>query len=92
MLTTRRSIDISAAEGYGLLIAQIVYHMPDHHELLQEFIWQKEDVFPRFPRLQKFVGFWVEEIEGPIHSITVAHAALIKPQELKLAGSKLLLN
>lgn len=76
-------LSTSAGEGYGLTTAQIVYRVPDHLELLQEFVWQKFDVFPDFPALGKFLAFWEEEIEGPIHSVTVAHARLIRPEELR---------
>jgi uncharacterized protein Usg len=71
-----------ANEGFGLTTAQIIYRLPDHHQLLQEFVWQRFDVFPEFPALGKFLAFWEEKIEGPIHSVTVAHARLIKPAEL----------
>jgi len=71
-----------ANEGFGLTTAQIVYRVPDHLELLQEFVWQKYDTFPDFPVLGKFLAFWEEKIEGPIFSVTVAHARLIKPAEL----------
>jgi len=72
-----------ANEGYGLTTAQIVYRVPDHFELLQEFIWQRFDLFPDFPGLSKFLAFWEEKIEGPIHSVTVAHARLIKPTDIR---------
>jgi len=71
-----------ANAGYGLTTAQIIYRVPDHLQLLQEFVWQKYDLFPDFPALGKFLAFWEEEIEGPIFSVTVAHARLIKPTEL----------
>jgi uncharacterized protein Usg len=71
-----------ANAGYGLTTAQIIYRVPDHLQVLQEFVWQKYDVFPQFPALGKFLAFWEEEIEGPIFSVTVAHARLIKPTEL----------
>jgi uncharacterized protein Usg len=70
------------AECFGLTTAQIVYHVPDHYELLQDFLWQQYDTFPEFPSLRKFLAFWEEKIEGPLHSITVAHARLIHPMEL----------
>lgn len=69
--------------GFGLTTAHIVYRIPDHFELLQEFVWQKLDVFPHFPALAKFLSFWEQEIEGPIHSVTVAHARLIRPTDLR---------
>ena len=68
--------------GYGLTTAQIIYRVPDHLHVLQEFVWQKYDVFPEFPALGKFLAFWEEQIEGPIFSVTVAHARLIRPTEL----------
>lgn len=71
------------SEGFGLTTAQIIYRVPDHLELLQDFVWQEYDVFPQFPTLRKFLAFWEQEIEGPIHSITVAHARLIYPVELR---------
>lgn len=70
-------------EGFGLTTAQIIYRVPDHLELLQDFLWQQYDVFPQFPNLRKFLAFWEEKIEGPLHSITVAHARLIHPVELR---------
>lgn len=75
-------------EGYGLTTAQIIYRMPDHLSVMQEFIWQDYDVFPRFPVLQEFLAYWEEKIEGPLHSVTVAHARLIKPAEIRTAGTE----
>lgn len=70
-------------EGYGLTTANITYRMPDHLSLMQEFVWQEYDLFPKFPALQKFLAFWEEKIEGPLHSVTVAHQKLIKPADLR---------
>jgi uncharacterized protein Usg len=69
-------------EGFGLTTAQIIYRLPDNRRLLQEFLWQQYDLFPEFPKLEKFLDFWAEKIEGPLHSVTVAHARLIRPTEL----------
>lgn len=71
-----------ANDGYGLTTAQIIYRVPDFRELLQEFIWQHYDLFPKFPELNRFIAFWEEKIEGPIHSVTVSHARLIRPEEI----------
>lgn len=76
-----------ANEGFGLTTAQIIYRMPDHLELLQDFIWQRYDLFPHFPELKAFLAFWEAEIEGPIHSVTVAHKLLVQPTDYRaLAG------
>ena len=62
---------------------EILYRRPDHQWLLQTFVWQNYDLFPKFPELQRFLAFWVEKLEGPLHSVMVAHSRLIKPAELK---------
>ena len=69
--------------GYGLTTAQILYRRPDHPWLLQTYIWQNYDLFPKFPALQDFLRFWQEKLEGPLFSVTVAHSRLIKPAELR---------
>jgi len=79
--------DLRRLEGYGLTTAQIIYHLPDNHDLLQEFLWQKYDLFPNFPELAKFLAFWEAKIEGPLHSVTVAHARLIRPTEISALRS-----
>lgn len=67
------------ADHYRLTTAQIYYHLPDHPKFLQEFIWQDYDLAPKFPQLQGFLGFWIREIEGKLHSVYVAHQKIITP-------------
>src|SRR4051794_20146436 len=69
--------------GYGLTTAQILYRLPDHPNLLQTYVWQDYDLCPKFPVLNKFLAFWLKTLEGPLHSVTVAHARLIKPAEIR---------
>lgn len=69
--------------GYGLTTAHILYRMPDHRSLLQTYVWQNYDLFPKFPALQDFLAFWQEKLDGPLYSVTVAHSRLIKPAELR---------
>lgn len=52
--------------GYGLTTAQILYRMPDHPSLLQTYVWQNYDLFPKFPALTDFLAFWQEKLEGPL--------------------------
>jgi uncharacterized protein Usg len=66
--------------------AEILYHMPDHPHVLQTFIWQKTDRAPEFPELTRFLDFWRREIEGPLHSVRVASAALIEPAHLRYSN------
>ena len=78
--------------GYGLTTAQILYRMPDHPALLQTYVWQNYDLFPKFPELQRFLAFWVEKLEGPLHSVVVAHSRLIKPAELRAVNGEFRLH
>ena len=79
-------------EGYGLTTANILYHMPDYPDILQEYIWQDYDLHPRFPALTKFLNFWTLCLEGPLNRIYVAHARLIKPAEIKAINGDFRLN
>jgi len=79
-------------DGYGLTTATILYRMPDCRSLVQEFIWQEYDLWPKFPALSKFLAFWEERIEGPLHSVTVAHSRLIKPAEIRQIGHEFRFN
>ena len=69
-------------EGCGLTTANIMYRRPGHQWLLQTYAWQDFDLFPKFPELNKFLNFWMEKLDDPLHSVMVAHARLIKPAEL----------
>jgi uncharacterized protein Usg len=33
--------------------------------------------------LNRFLAFWLKSLEGPLRSVTVAHARLIKPAEIR---------
>src|SRR3954465_344981 len=79
-------------EGYGLTTAHILYRLPDHPSLLQTYVWQEYDLCPKFPVLNKFLNFWLEKLEGPLFSITVAHSRLIKPAEIKAINGEFRLD
>ena len=83
---------IRQLEGYGLTTATILYRLPDHPKLLQTFIWQEYDLAPQFPVLRKFLDFWAREIEGRLHSVTVAHCGLIKPAEIRAVDGVMTLH
>jgi uncharacterized protein Usg len=83
---------IKQLEGYSLTTAEIVYYLPDHPKFLQSYIWQEYDLAPKFPILMGFLKFWQTKLEGPIHSVRVAHVGLIKPAEIKLAQIELTMH
>ncbi len=79
-------------EGFGLTTADILYRMPDHPGLLQQYIWQDYDKAPTFPELNRFLAFWQAKLDGLLYKVTVCHRGLIGPQELKSVGSEFRLN
>ena len=82
----------SQLQGYSLTTAGILYRLPDHPSLLQSYVWQDYDLFPRFPELQRFLAFWMAKLDGPLHSVQVAHARLIKPAELRTVNGEFRLH
>lgn len=81
-----------ALESFGLATAHILYHRPDHLWLLQEFIWQDYDLYPLFPSLRRFLRFWIRNLDGPLHSVTVAHSRLITPAEMRIARGEFVIH
>src|ERR1051325_3626733 len=74
-------------EGYGPTTANIPYRRPDHPWLLQNYVWQDYDLCPAFPALNKFLNFWLGTLEGPLHSVTVAHAPSSLPRSARSTAS-----
>jgi uncharacterized protein Usg len=70
-------------EGYRLATAEILYRLPDHPSVLQTYVWQDYDIDPQYPVLNKFLEFWMREIEGPLHSVRVAGKKLISAADMK---------
>ena len=70
-------------QGFSLTTAEIFYRLPDFPSMLQSYIWQDYDEAPRFPTLMKFLHFWETTLEGPLHSVRVAHHRLLAPVEIK---------
>lgn len=78
--------------GYGLTTAEILYRRPDHHWLLQSYVWQNYDLFPNFPALFRFLAFWQAQLDGKLHSVSVAHAHLTRPAEIRSVDGVFRLN
>ena len=49
----------------------ILYWMPDYQHILQQFIWQTDDVRPEYPRVHKFLNYWHDNIEAVIEEIRI---------------------
>ena len=50
---------------------QVIYFIPDHLHILNEFIWQTEDELPEYPRIKKFLDYWDKNIDGPIKGVYI---------------------
>lgn len=84
---TRHDPDfLKQLNGFSLTTAEITYRLPDAQAILQNFIWQDYDVAPKFPKLEGFLAFWSRELDGPIHSVRIAHAQLLRPLEIRAAS------
>jgi len=83
---------IRQLRDYRLTTAEILYHMPDHPDLLQTYIWQELDIAPRFPVLRKFLDFWTRELDGRLHSVRIASQTLITPSEFRRVDAELILH
>ncbi len=71
------------SDNYRLTTIEITYRLPDYHSILQEFLWQTLDRPPEYPRMYKFLDYWIENIEGPIYSVKIASVDIILPGEYK---------
>ena len=67
--------------GYGITTAHILYRIPDFESVLQTYVWQEYDLAPDFPEMRKFLEFWEEKLDGPLHSVRYTHQRLIGPNE-----------
>ena len=71
-------------QGFSLTTAEIFYRLPDYPTLLQSYVWQDDDQAPEFPVLEQFLEFWRDEIDGPLHSVSVVCRKLIAPNAVQL--------
>ena len=79
-------------KGYGVTTAQILYRMPDHRQLLQTFVWQHYDLAPDFPEMKRFLKFWQEKLDGPLHSVRYVHRRLISATESRALKGEFVIN
>ncbi|MGA1047163.1 MAG: hypothetical protein ACO3UU_04080 [Minisyncoccia bacterium] len=52
-----------------LVSLRVFYYMPDYRDIIQEFMWQTMDIKPKYPRVNKFLNYWKENIEAVIADI-----------------------
>jgi uncharacterized protein Usg len=74
-----REFEKMVREGYVLVTINVLYHLPDHRSLINEFIWQTLDLKPRYPRVERFLDFWRREIDAVIREVTISDGVYLTP-------------
>lgn len=65
---------IIIAEKKQLVTVMVLYYRPSYIHLLQEFIWQTEDITPPLPRVRKFLHYWKDNIHATIAEVNISEA------------------
>ena len=55
-----------------LVSLRVFYYMPDYRDIIQEFMWQTEDHKPKYPRVNRFLNYWKENIDAVIADVEMA--------------------
>ena len=56
-----------------LVLVDILYWIPDYHNVLQEFIWETDDYIPKLPRVNNFLNYWHKEIDAVINEVQISY-------------------
>lgn len=56
-----------------IVTLDVLYYMPDYSEIVQEFIWQTNDIAPELPKVHEFLNYWKNNIEAIIKEVKVSY-------------------
>ncbi len=70
-------------DNFRLTTILVIYRLPDYNSLLQEFLWQTLDHPPKYPRMHRFIDYWIENIEAPIYSVQIENVEIISPSNFE---------
>lgn len=57
-----------------LVTLDVFYYMPSHRHLINEFLWQTTDIYPKFNRVKAFMDFWHTSINAVISEVVMAYS------------------
>lgn len=57
----------------SLVTVNVIYYLPDYSHILNEFIWQTNDVVPNIPRVHRFLNYWKSDIDAVIKEVLMTH-------------------
>lgn len=66
-----------------LTTLQVYYYVPDYTNIIQEFVWQYEDIQPKFPRTHTFLKHWHEHIDAVIQEVLLSHVNKYGAKEVR---------
>ena len=52
-----------------IVLVNISYWLPDYNNIIQEFTWQIGDISPTYPRVNKFLHYWKDNIDVVINDV-----------------------
>lgn len=55
-----------------LITIDIFYYLPDYTHIIQEFIWQTEDIVPELQRTHRFLNHWHTNIDAVVQEIQIS--------------------
>ena len=55
----------------SIVTIDVFYYLPEYTNILQEFVWQTEEIVPEYPRVHQFLNYWKENINAVISEVIV---------------------
>lgn len=59
-------------KNWQLVTIDVFYYRPDYKSLIQEFIWQTEDIVPELRRTHKFLNHWHKNIDAVVQEVQIS--------------------
>ncbi len=75
-----------------LVTMSIIYGLPDHKSIINEFVWQLHDLVPELERVRRFLKFWDNNIDGPIKLVQITYPGIKIPRSVRCVDSLLVIN
>jgi uncharacterized protein Usg len=69
--------------GYSLVTINVIYYLPDHKSLVNEFMFQTMDLRPKYPRVERFLDYWRREIDAVIKEVQLADSMGLSPRHFR---------
>ena len=54
-----------------IVTVNVFYWMPEYSNIIQQFIWQTNDIKPEYPRVHKFLNYWHDNIDAVISEVNI---------------------